>query len=184
MSIWKPYQAITLRASGPCTYGSGWGGWYGYHSTQGLSAVASFDHTSSTIWDVYDWDDLGGYTWRPGGAYDSSYNELSQNTVSTSVRLHGAAWISSYRSGSIVTLTGTALTYSPTTEGFVKRAYAAGQFQYRDRGTSTWRTLVGVKTGSNGTVRFQLRNNVARDYRFATYSTPTIWDVVSASTTR
>lgn len=184
VSIWKPYLPLTMKASGACATSGGWGGWELIHPTYGAVDGVEFDGTASSLWEVYDWADPGLSTWRPYAAYDSSDNELTQNTVKTDIRYHGAAWISSYRSGSVVTLTGTALTYSPDTQGFVKRANAAGQFQYRDRGTSTWRTLVGVKTGSNGTVRFQLRNNVARDYRFATYSTPTIWDIVSASTTR
>ncbi|GAB3495980.1 hypothetical protein [Flexivirga lutea] len=61
---------MNLRASGACSYGEGWGAWDAYHPTQGWEGIAFFDGASTEIFDFHDWDDLGTYTWRPGGAWD------------------------------------------------------------------------------------------------------------------
>ncbi|NHN54518.1 hypothetical protein G9U51_01820 [Calidifontibacter sp. DB0510] len=183
VSIWKPYQAITLKASGACTTG-GSAAWELVHPTYGLENIAYFDGTSTDTWDLYDWDDIGKQTWRPAGAYDSAYNSLTQNSPVSDIRYYGAAWISTSRSSSVVTLNGTSLVYSPDTGGFVRRPYAVGVFQYREIGSTVWRNLKQVTTNSNGVVTLRYTYAPTRDYRFATYSTSTVWDVGSATSRR
>jgi Tol biopolymer transport system component len=67
------------------------------------------------------------HTWRPSGAYDNNYNQLSQNTVQSDIRLATAAWISSKRTRDVVTLTGTSLLYSTGSNNYFKRS-AKGAF--------------------------------------------------------
>lgn len=183
VSIARPYVGVPLTMSGDCAYG-GWAAWDLYHPSRGLEDMAFFDGSTSEIWDVYDWDvAIGRQTWRPGAAYDGYSNQLSQNAPVTDVRLGAGAWISSSRSGNVVTLTGTSLLYSTSTDRFFKRP-AGGVFQYRERGTTTWRNLKSVSTGSGGTATMRYTYAKTRDYRFAVYSTPISWDVASAVTTR
>ena len=184
VNIWKPVIPFTLTASGACTSAGGAGGWSLVHPSYGTQEFVRFEGGSSKAWNVYDWDRRGLQTWQPAGAYDPNRVALSQNTPRTDIRLYGGGWISASRSGSVVTLTGTAINYNSTTQTFTPRYGAGGQFQYRDRGTSTWKPLIGVTTGTGGTATFRLTNPVARDYRFAVYSTSTIWDGVSSSVTK
>ncbi|TWD84355.1 hypothetical protein FB561_5542 [Kribbella amoyensis] len=182
VAIGRPYIGLRLTMSGPCTAG-GWAAWDLYHPSRGLQDTAFFDNTSSDMWDVYDFHTIGQHTWRPSGAYDGAFNSQSQNTVVSDVRLAAGAWIASSRKADVVTLTGTSLLYSPTSQSYFKRS-AAGVFQYRERGTTTWKNLKSVRTSSAGTVSMSYRYSKTRDYRFALYSTPISWDLGSATTTR
>jgi hypothetical protein len=183
VAISRPYVGIPISMSGDCTDG-GWANWDLYHPTQGFQDMAYFDGTTTEIWDVYDWGtQIGKQTWRPDVAYDWDSNELIQNSPVTDVRLATGAWIASSRSGSVVTLTGTSLLYSTSTDRFFKRS-AGGVFQYRERGTTTWKNLKSVWTSSTGTTTMRYTYSGTRDYRFALYSTPISWDVGSATTTR
>ncbi|MEP7370152.1 MAG: hypothetical protein ABI662_10870 [Dermatophilaceae bacterium] len=182
--IGHPYMAVTLRASGPCATSGGYGSWVLYHPTQGGQAIAIFDGAPTDIWNVYSWDvKFGRQNWRPSWAWDGGYNDLAQNSPDVDVRLATAAWISSSRYGSTVTLKGTSLVYSTGNDSYFKRSAGAG-FQYRERGSTTWRTLKSMWTSSAGTTTMSYRSTARRDYRFVLYTTPISWDQASATTTR
>ena len=83
----------------------------------------------------------------------------------------------------MVTLKGTSLLYSVSKNVFFKRS-ASGVFQYRDRGTTTWKNLKAVTTNTAGEATMAYRYSPVRDYRFALYSTSISWDLASATTTR
>jgi hypothetical protein len=62
--------------------------------------------------------------------------DRAQNSPRSDVRLAAGARISSTRSGGIVTLKGTSLLYSVSTETYFKRP--AVVFQFREIGSTTW----------------------------------------------
>jgi hypothetical protein len=187
VAIGQHYKAYTLYASNVCSLGSAWSAWSLYHPTQGFQDVAAFGSgfsgTNQDIWDVYDWHTIGLHTWRPSGAYDNASNPLSQNTLQADIRLAAAAWISSKRTRDVVTLTGTSLLYSTTSETYFKRS-AKGVFQYKERGTAAWKGLKAVTTNSAGVATMSYRYSRTRDYRFVLYTTPVSWDQASSTTTR
>jgi hypothetical protein len=182
VAIGRPYVGLQLTMSGPCLP-SGYASWDLYHPSQGFEEIAIFDKTSTDYWDVYNWHHIGVQTWRPSSAWDGADVEQAQNTVQVDIRLATGAWIASSRTGSVVTLKGTSLLYSTSSNSYFKRS-AAGVFQFRERGTTTWKNLKSVWTNSAGVVSMSYIYPKTRDYRFALYSTPVSWDLGSAVTTR
>ncbi|MDT5284729.1 MAG: hypothetical protein QOJ20_5924, partial [Mycobacterium sp.] len=81
------------------------------------------------------------------------------------------------------TLKGTSRLYSISSNTYFKRS-AGGMFQFRERGTTTWKNLRSVRTNSAGVASLSYRYSKVRDYRFTVYSTPFSWDRGSAVTTR
>ena len=186
--IGQPYKEYKLYTSGVCSLGgNAWAAWDLIHPTQGDQGGAYFGSVGSgnnqDNWDVYDSHTIGLHTWRPYAAYDNNYNQLSQNTVQSDIRLATAAWISSKRTRDVVTLTGTSLLYSTGSNNYFKRS-AKGAFQYKERGTTTWKGLKAVTTNSAGVATMSYRYGKTRDYRFVLYTTPVSWDQASATTTR
>jgi hypothetical protein len=104
------------------------------------------------------------------------------NPPATTVKLAAGAWISSSRTGDVVTLKGTSLLYSVSKNTFFKRSPAVS--------SSTANAAPppgkpqGRHTNSAGEATMAYRYSPARDYRFALYSTPITWDLASATTTR
>ena len=183
IAIGRPYLGVRLGMSGPCASPDGYASWFLYHPTQGLQEGALFDSTTSEYWDVYNFHTIGLHTWRPSSAWDANYVDQSQNTPTTDIRLAAAAWIASSRKSDVVILTGTSLLYSTSSDKYFKRS-AAGVFQFRERGTTTWKNLKSVWTTSAGVATMSNRYSRVRDYRFTLYSTPISWDLGSATTTR
>jgi hypothetical protein len=181
--IGQPFKEFKLYASGVCSLGEGWSAWDLIHPSQGSQGSAYFSGSNQDTWDVYNWHTIGIHTWRPTFAYDSNSNQLSQNTVQSDIRLATAAWITSKRTQDVVTLTGTSLLYSTNSNSYFKRS-AKGAFQFKERGTTTWRGLKAVTTNSAGVATMSYRFSRTRDYRFVLYTTPVSWDQASATTTR
>jgi hypothetical protein len=178
----KPTVLAPQNVSGSCIQPGGFATW-NLEYPDGREQPHAWVATGGVSWLIRDDMPIGIYVWRPSGALDPAGNKLGQNTVSSTVKLAAAAWISSKRVGDVVTLNGTSLLYSVSTNGYFKRP-AAGVFQFRERGTTTWKTLKSVRTNSIGQVTMAYRYGKARDYRFALYSTPISWDLASAITTR
>ena len=184
VAISKPYMTLPTKVTGTCaTSPNSLSGWELTHPSKGPVLDLVFDNTTTDTWEVYSDDPIGIQSFSPLGSWDGADNPLTQNTLSTTVKLAAGAWISSSRSADVVTLKGTSLLYSTSKNIFFKRS-ASGVFQYRDKGTTTWKNLKAVTTNSAGEVTFAYRYAPARDYRFALYSTPISWDLASAVTTR
>ena len=179
VAIGRPYIGLKLTMSGPCSYAA----WDLYHPTRGWQDITIFDNTTTDTWDVYSFHTIGTHTWRPGGAWDVNYDDQAQNQPTSTVKLAAGAWISSSRSGDVVTLKGTSLLYSVSNNNYFKRS-AGGVFQFRERGTTQWQNLKSVWTNSRGEATMSYRSSKIRDYRFALYSTSISWDLGSAVTTR
>ncbi len=182
VAIGKPSVAVPQKLTGACGQTGGFAVWdldYPDHRSQQWA----FAGVSSSNWFFTDDLPIGQYVWRTQRAEDPSGNPQTQNTVTTTAKLAAGAWISSKRVGDVVTLNGTSLLYSVTTNKYFQRP-ASGVFQFRERGTTTWKTLKSVTTNSRGQVTMAYRYSKVRDYRFALYSTPISWDLGSAVTTR
>ncbi|MGC4941838.1 hypothetical protein [Kribbella sp. DT2] len=181
--IGQPYKEFKLYASGVCSLGEAFSSWNLIHPSQGDQGSAYFSGSNQDIWGVYDFHTIGIHTWRPSIAYDSGTTQLSQNTLQSDIRLATAAWITSKRTKDVVTLTGTSLLYSTGSDSYFKRS-AKGAFQFKERGTTTWKGLKAVTTNSAGVATMAYRYSKTRDYRFVLYTTPVSWDQASATTTR
>jgi hypothetical protein len=182
--IGQPYKEFKLYASSVCSLNGGSSGWDLIHPSQGSQGGAYFfGGTAQESWDVYDFHTIGLHSWRPSGAFDGASNPLTQNTPQSDIRLATAAWISSKRTSDVVTLTGTSLLYSTGSDSYFKRS-AQGAFQFKERGTTTWKGLKAVTTNSAGVATMSYRYSRTRDYRFVLYTTPVSWDQASATTTR
>jgi hypothetical protein len=182
VAIGHPHIAITLTMSGDCLNG-GYGSWDLYHPSQGFQDIVIFNTNSTDIWDVYSFHTIGLHKWRAGIAWDVAYVDRAQNSPYSDVRLAAGARISSARFGGVVTLKGTSLLYSVSKNSYFNRS-AGGMFQFRERGTTTWKNLRSVRTNSAGVVSMSYRYSKVRDYRFTVYSTSISWDLGSAVTTR
>ena len=183
VAIGKPYLALQGKVTGTCTAPNSASAWQLVHPSLGPGPVLPFDNANSAPWDVTSDYPLGRMTWRGIGAVDAANNPLTQNAPVSTVKLAAGAWISSSRTADVVTLKGTSLLYSVSTNKYFKRP-AGGVFQFREIGSTTWQTLKSVYTNKYGEVTLSYRFSKTRDYRFSLYSTSISWDLGSATTRR
>ncbi|WP_328993847.1 hypothetical protein OG394_05705 [Kribbella sp. NBC_01245] len=181
--ISAPYRAVTLRVGSDCVAG-GWdnAGWTSYHPTRGVQEVAYFFRTSTTmVMDLYDYADLGRWTWRPNGAYDTNNLPMTQNSPYSDVKVGSWAGLTASRSGSKVTLNVSAARYATSLNKFIPYTAAIGQLQYKAPGATTWIALKSVKTTSTGKYTYAYTSAAARDYRVYFPATGLIWNAASTT---
>ncbi|WP_112240061.1 hypothetical protein [Kribbella monticola] len=186
IAIGKPILTLQAKVSGPCAIAGSSSVWILNSPSKGDVNGILFDSTDPQgdgSYAFFDSDPLGTQTWQGRGSINADDTLNSQNNVPITVKLAAGAWISSSRSGDVVTLKGTSLLYSTGNHNYFKRS-AGGVFQFRERGTTTWKNLKSVYTNSKGEVTMAYRYSKLRDYRFALYSTSISWDLGSAVTTR
>jgi len=184
VGIGQPYRGITIKAGSNCAAAAmDWAAWEAYHPTQGYEASAYFEYPSfSDTWDLYSFDPLGRWQWRPAGAYDRSSNEIYQyGPYYTDVRLSSYGRVTATRSGSRVNVRTTAARYWQGGDKFIGWAYARGQIQYRVNGGAVWHPLKDVYSSSSGTYSYTYTVSAARYYRVVLYdaSSKTIWGSTS-----
>jgi hypothetical protein len=187
VAIGRPNLILQGKVSGECNRAGNSSGWLLYHPsyTEAVNGVL-FDTTQQYgdgTWQIPARHPIGNMTFDGVFSENQDGAVYNQNKVAVTVKLAAGAWISSSRSGDVVTLKGTSLLYSVNSNTFFKRS-AGGVFQFRERGTTTWKTLKSVYTNSKGEVTMAYRYSKTRDYRFSLYSTPISWDLGSAVTTR
>ncbi|GAB3824431.1 hypothetical protein [Kribbella italica] len=187
VAIGKPVITLNGKRIGGCNVRDNTSGWLLDHPSIGDVNGILFDATDPLgkgQWSVPDNHPIGNQTWYGIGSINGDGTEFTQNNLPVTVKLAAGAWISSSRTADVVTLKGTSLLYSVTTNSYFKRS-AAGVFQFREKGSTVWQTLKGgLWTNSKGEVSLSYRYSKVRDYRFALYSTPISWDLGSAVTTR
>ncbi|WP_432935638.1 hypothetical protein ACQPXM_21225 [Kribbella sp. CA-253562] len=187
VAISKPLLILPGKISGDCNRAGNSSVWLLNHPSKGNVNFIGWDATDPDLdgtWWVYSDDAIGSQTFKPAWSKNTDGATYTQNSVPVTVKLAAGAWISSSRTGDVVTLKGTSLLYSVSNNVFFKRS-AAGVFQFREQGSTTWQTLKGgLWTNSKGEVSLSYRYSKVRDYRFALYSTPISWDLGSAVTTR
>lgn len=125
---------------------------YGHHGSRGDSQAQK--HRNHPV--------------RPSNAYDFDSNDLSQNTVTTSVRLASRLYLTSARSGTKVTLRTTASRYLPSADGF--RPWTSIQVPLYSRPCSTcaWKYFKMLKTNTNGQASTSFTQPGARYYQART----------------
>jgi hypothetical protein len=185
VAISTPYRGIPVRLASNCaSAGVVYASWDGYHPTQGWEAILIFDESTSDIWDLYDWEDLGRWTWRPGSAWDADYDDVAQNTPYTDIKLASWTALTATRSGTKVTLNVSVARYAYSLDKFVSWAGAVGQIQYRVPGTTTWQPLKSVTASSTGKYTYAYTTSAVREYRVYFPATAYIWNVASPTVRR
>lgn len=177
--IGKPYQAYTLSATGSCTTSPGWAYWSLIHPSQGAVDFAVVDGRSSWAWDVYDTLPTGVQTFRPEVALARDGSTQTQNTVTTDIRLAGAAALTVTRTGSTVTVTGYARRYEPSADATVVYPGGTTYLHYRWPGTATWKLLRYGASDSQGRLSLTFTASRPLEYRFLTAATPGVWNATS-----
>jgi hypothetical protein len=188
VAIGKPSLTLYGKISGTCAANPNpQSGWTLVHPSRGPVTEVVFDKewpTGDGRWVIPDTAPIGNQTFEPIISVNPDETENTQNRVGVTVKLAAGAWISSSRTADVVTLKGTSLLYSVSSNSYFKRS-AAGVFQFREKGSTTWQTLKGgLWTNSKGEVTLSYRYSKVRDYRFSLYSTAISWDLGSAVTTR
>lgn len=186
VAISRPELILYGKISGTCNTPTAKSGWLLKHPSKGIVNEIVFDKDyefGDGSWYIPGNNEIGNQTFVPEASQNADGTTNTQNSVPVTVKLAAGAWISSSRTADVVTLKGTSLLYSTSTDKFFKRS-AGGVFQFRERGTTTWKTLKSVYTNSKGEVTMAYRYSKTRDYRFALYSTSISWDLGSAVTTR
>jgi hypothetical protein len=185
VAIVSPFRSITVRLMPNCAAaGTISATWDGIHPTQGPQEFLWFDESATEYWDLYDWDALGRWTWRPSGAHDGNYDDVAQNTAYSDIKIGSWAGLTATRSGQRVTLNASVARYATSYDRYIPWAGAAGQLQYRIKGTSTWRALAGVRTNSAGKYTYSRNWGAALEYRVYFPATAYIWNVATPTVYR
>ena len=174
------YQHIVAKVSGGCSFYAAnlSASWDGY-TTNGMDDFLWFDQRTTEDWDVYDFHTLGRVTWRPSSAgEDATYNEFTQNTPVTDIRVGSWASIGASRSGTRVNLWGNGTRYSPSWGKNIAWQSTA-TIQYRAVGSSTWRTLTSLKV--NGGFKYSYTTSAVREYRVQYAGTSSVWPASSST---
>ncbi|MGC4941592.1 hypothetical protein [Kribbella sp. DT2] len=188
VAIGRPELTLFGKLSGTCAANADPNsGWYLRNASNAIVNEIVFDKEyefGDGSWYLPANHPIGVQEFYGVGSYNPDETTNTQNTVGVTVKLAAGAWISSSRKADVVTLKGTSLLYSVSNNTYFKRS-AAGVFQFREKGSTTWQTLKGgLWTNSKGEVSLSYKYSKVRDYRFALYSTPISWDLGSAVTTR
>lgn len=182
--ITKPYTKINLTASGSCTRGDGFAVWDGVHPYWGPTFMALFDGTTKDQEAIYDWDNVGRYTWEPEYAYDSNDDDVSQNTTHTDIRYGSWTSVSTARSGKKVTIKTKVRRYSASTSGKVNYKSASATIQYRGVGAKVWHKLKTVHTDKYGAASYTRSTKSTYQYRVVTSTASKIWGSTSSTSRR
>jgi hypothetical protein len=186
VAVGQPVLTLFGKVSGTCNTPTAKSGWLLNHPSKGDVNEVVFDKDykyGDGSWYIPDTHPIGSMVFNGEGSFNADQTTNTQNRVAVTVKLAAGAWISSSRTADVVTLKGTSLLYSTSTNSYFKRS-AGGVFQFRERGATTWKTLKSVYTNSKGEVTMAYRYSKTRDYRFSLYSTSISWDLGSAVTTR
>ncbi|MEV0285397.1 MULTISPECIES: hypothetical protein [unclassified Kribbella] len=114
--------------------------------------------------------------WTPQGyALDKDGRKVADLLPATSVtKAASIAALAGVRRGSRVTLTASATYYSPTQRAYV-RSHGRMLVQYKDPGTTTWKSLSYVTPLASGAATYTITTNRARSYRVYLPSTTSVW---------
>lgn len=189
VTINREYREYPVSFAGACVNKGGMGSWQAVHPTKGSQEWFYVSGGSSTngarqTFDVYDWMlPVGTYKVRPDYAYDSKFNELTQNTRTMTVKLGSRNVLTSSRSGSKVTLSSKVSTYNTTYNQFRNRGGATVKF-YVKNANGTWSYKGTAKSGSTGVARLTVTSSTKRIYKAVTSAGSTYWGATSATATR
>ncbi|MGD7705847.1 hypothetical protein [Microlunatus sp. Y2014] len=180
VSVWSYFQQVNVTYGAGCGLsGTEFAWWSLVHPSTGQEAVMAYP--DNTWFDFYSFNPTGRYTVRPEGGYDINYDDITQNTSTVEVRLGSVAYISAARSGGYHVITARTYHYSPNYGRIVATGSRTGQVQYRPVGTTTWRAVATITTGSNGHWTGRTWSPGAREYRVVFGDAGTLWSATSAT---
>jgi hypothetical protein len=181
----SPYEIITARLAADCDGSAvSYASWNVRHSYYGPSDIVIFDGSDSDSMGFYDWEHLGRYYVEPGGAYDSEYDELQQNTTQFTVKLGTRAYLTTSRSGRTVTLNARTTSYRPSVDAFRAWSSAKVTLQYKTCLSCAWKSLATLTTGTKGTASYRTTSTSARYYRAIAGETSSRWGRTSSTSRR
>ena len=180
VTIDQPYRGVPIRLASNCAAaGAEYASWYFMHRSQGRQNVAIFDGTTTDTWDLYDLDPTGVYTVRPVMAYDTNYDDVYQNTPTTTVKLGARLTATATRANGKLTLSTTAKVYSPWTETWAPRAGAKVSLMRKAPGSANWTWVKSATATGTGRVSLSVVPNTGH-YRLQIGETASVWPVASA----
>lgn len=109
-------------------------------------------------------------------------SDILTNSPTIDVRAKSWGYVAASRSGGKVHLTVRALRYWTSTQANGNWMGASGVIQYRDAGSSTWRSLKNVSTDSAGRDSYVYTTTARRSYRVLFPNATFIWGSVSEPT--
>ncbi|WP_328990013.1 hypothetical protein OG394_27610 [Kribbella sp. NBC_01245] len=181
IAVGSPYQAVKVTLAPDCAAAGVIDAyWTAYHPTAGGTAFAAFEAKARTgVVDVYDFDPLGHWSWRPSGAFGKDFKPVKQNYLASVVKVSSWSRLTATRAGRKVTLTAAAARYAASLDRFVPWAGASGQLQYKAPGATRWIPLKSVKTTAGGRYTYSYLMATTRDYRVYFPATGLIWNIAS-----
>lgn len=180
VTIDQPYRALTARLANDCfAAGTAYASWDFIHPSQGFQHIAIFDGTITDAWDVYDWKPTGVYTVRPSHARDANYDDVFQNTTTTTVKLGARLTATAKRANGKLTLSTTAKVYSPNANTWVGRSKAKVSLMRKAPGSNSWTWVKSATATSTGKVSLTVVPK-AGQYRLQVGETPSVWAVASS----
>ncbi|MFC0624771.1 hypothetical protein [Kribbella deserti] len=184
IAINSPYQAVKVSLGPNCAAaGVVDAYWTAYHPVAGGAAFAAFETKARTgVVDVYDFDPLGRWSWRPSGAFGDGSEPIAQNSLTSMVKVASWSGLKASRAGAKVTLTVSAARYAASLDRLVGWAAATGQLQYKVPGTTTWKPLKSVRTTNTGHYTYTYTMPTPRDYRAVFPTTSLIWNTTTPTT--
>lgn len=184
VSVTKPYRTITATYSSGCRKYADEAWWDVVHPRQGPVDFFDFEGTSKQTIDWYDWNPRGTYTVRAAGAWDDDFTKMTQNSPKMTVKLGSKLGISTSRSGSYVTVRGTATRYTPTWERFRSWSGASVSLYSKSCSSCSWKRVTTTKTNSTGKVTVKTKASSARYWKITTASSSNTWGKTSATLRR
>lgn len=184
VSITKPYRTITATYSSGCRKNADWAWWDVVHPSQGPTDIFDFEGRSKQSIDWYDWNPRGRYTVRAQGAWDDDFRKMKQNSPKMTVRLGSKLGISTSRSGSYVTVRGTATRYTPSAERFRPWSGARVSLYSKSCSSCSWKRVKATKTNSTGKVSVRTKASTKRYWKIATSDSSNTWGKTSATLRR
>lgn len=182
VAIVAPYRAVTTSLGSSCYYSDTmYSSWDLYHSTRGWQDIVIFDGTDTDYVDLYDWDPVGTYTFRPSMAVDWDYNNVDQNTRTMVVRLGSRLSAARSRSGKYVTVSGTATRYAPKDSRYGRWANASVVLRQKSCASCAWKTVRTGTTNRYGKVSFKVYSPKASYWQLSTKDTGTTWGKVAGT---
>jgi hypothetical protein len=180
VTITKPYTLITATLGADCAANyEAYASWNVRHSYYGPNNIFIFDGTRSDSIGLYDWEHYGTYYVEPGFAWDSAYNDLSQNTRSYVVKSGSLLSFWATRAGSYVTLRAYNVYYNTNASAYLPWGNHQIFLQYKACSTCAWTSLRNVSTGSNGVANFRFYAPRTRYYRALAYGNALVWGTTS-----
>jgi hypothetical protein len=175
------YEEVVLRLASNCTSADReWAAWEIVHPSTGYAGGAIFDTNTVDYWDLYDSEGPARYAVRPDGAFNSNFDDLTQNTAYITVKLGSRLTATTTRANGLLTFSAYARTYSPNLSGWYKRAGAKVALFHQAPGSSSWSYVKSATTSSSGRVSLSVAPRYG-SYRLMIKETDRVWASYSAT---